>query len=140
MYLADLFEAAEVLELYDFMACIIRSFLDRTDISIDALYAEAAEDEKDIYWDWQLNGNEDSLLDIDIHEKPDIELLDALQRADQLACKARGVSVGGRRACPGTPVHGWSEQRGEQEKDEHPSFAPLSMYLGGRKQRRTSSY
>lgn len=89
MYLADLFETAEVLELYDFMACIIRSFLDRTDISIDALYAEAAEDEKDIYWDWQLNGNEDSLLDIDIHEKPDIELLDALQRADQLACKAR---------------------------------------------------
>ncbi|MCX4340517.1 MAG: hypothetical protein OSJ72_12835 [Lachnospiraceae bacterium] len=89
MDLADLFEAAEALELYDFMAGIIRSFLDRTDVSIDALYAEAAEAEKDICWDWRLNGNEDSLLDIDIRDKHDVELLDALQWADQLACRAR---------------------------------------------------
>ncbi len=89
MRLIDLLDAADVTELYDFMARIIRFFLDREDISIDALYAGAAEREEALYWDWMLDGNEDSLMCIDIDEKPDLLLLDALQQADQLACEKR---------------------------------------------------
>ena len=85
----ELFEEAYITQLYDFMACIIRSFLDNKNVSIDMLYAEAAKKEEDVYWDWPLDGSEDSLTDIDIDTKSDLQKLDALQWADWRAGKAR---------------------------------------------------
>lgn len=81
-----LLETTEWTELYDFMARIVRFFLDE-EVNVEELCA--ADGGEIPLQDWISEENVLSLRDIDISAKTYLQLADALQVADEVACGKR---------------------------------------------------